>query len=261
MKRNRNGFTLLEVLISAMVIMVGILGIATLIPASKYQINESVKADMAANYGRATLKTLVTQREEWLDELSSTITYHNWNGGTGGAWSNSTISEIAKATGTDFFCSDDLQIDGTVEAEDGQPPQYLTPEEAQTESIRGKFETVVTIVKLDEGYCSLGVAVCSNRPLSGFSLSGTFQNNGYGGGDIQLDSIPDDLEIRVGDWVFISNTTEGYWYRIVGSGLDKGSNYLQVSGPDWVNSSKSVTIASPGNVVGAFTEVVPLYTR
>lgn len=54
--RKRRGVSLLEVLISIFVLMVGLLGVAALIPAARFHMAESIKADRAAACGRTVLQ-------------------------------------------------------------------------------------------------------------------------------------------------------------------------------------------------------------
>ncbi|MBR0238403.1 MAG: prepilin-type N-terminal cleavage/methylation domain-containing protein [Thermoguttaceae bacterium] len=57
----RHGFSLLEVLVSVFVVLIGLLGVATMIPAGRYEILQARKADMGANLSRAVVNSVVTQ--------------------------------------------------------------------------------------------------------------------------------------------------------------------------------------------------------
>lgn len=108
MNSRRSGFTLLEVLVSTSVIMIGIFGIAGAIALSEQLVMNSFRADMAANCGRAALETMVTQN--WMENVESSsagsIAYYNWMPGQIRGTQNrndaDTISE-------DFNCSDHIR--------------------------------------------------------------------------------------------------------------------------------------------------------
>ncbi len=57
----RQGFSLLEVLVSVFVVLIGLLGVATMIPAGRYEILQARKADMGADLSRAIMNSVVTQ--------------------------------------------------------------------------------------------------------------------------------------------------------------------------------------------------------
>ena len=74
--KRTEGFTLLEVLISAAVIMIGIFGIAGAVALSEQLVKQSFRSDMAANCGRAALETMLAQ--DWIEELNDTVSAHKW---------------------------------------------------------------------------------------------------------------------------------------------------------------------------------------
>ena len=57
----RQGFSLLEVLVSVFVVLIGLLGVATMIPAGRYEILQARKADMGADLSRAVMNSVVAQ--------------------------------------------------------------------------------------------------------------------------------------------------------------------------------------------------------
>ena len=57
----RQGFSLLEVLVSVFVVLVGLLGVATMIPAGRYEMLQARKADMGADLSRAVMNSVITQ--------------------------------------------------------------------------------------------------------------------------------------------------------------------------------------------------------
>ncbi len=57
----RHGFSLLEVLVSVFVVLIGLLGVATMIPAGRYEMLQARKADMGADLSRAVMNSVITQ--------------------------------------------------------------------------------------------------------------------------------------------------------------------------------------------------------
>ena len=57
----RQGFSLLEVLVSVFVVLIGLLGVATMIPAGRYEILQARNADMGADLSRAAMNCVITQ--------------------------------------------------------------------------------------------------------------------------------------------------------------------------------------------------------
>jgi type II secretory pathway pseudopilin PulG len=58
----RAAFSLLEVLISVFIILIGLCGVAALLPIGRVEIAESIKADRAAACGRAALREIKARR-------------------------------------------------------------------------------------------------------------------------------------------------------------------------------------------------------
>lgn len=257
----QHAFTLLEVMISGVVVSVGLLGIASLIPASKYQINEAIKADMAAQIGRSGLKVLITMtapRNDFGGEngaqptpnrdktITNNIFGYNWDGGAAGA-----------PNVQDFKCSTDLVPNESMFRPDEDPPYY-------DPSLRGNYEWVGTIRRIGD-YCEVSAAVCYRRPEGEISIGGThlgnncFQVTGTLNNDIAK-------ELSVGRWVYVYQGSNGHWYRIVDSSLNTETKYLQLAGPHWGTvgteaTSNQVTIRTPGGVIAAYTEIVPIFCR
>ena len=259
----QRAFTLLEVLISGVVVSVGLLGIASLIPASKYQINEAIKADMAAQIGRAGLKVLITMsapRNDFGGEngvqqtpnrddrmVTTNVFGYNWDG-------HAASAPLVQ----DFKCSTDLVPNPSMFRPDEDPPYYDS-------ALQGNFEWVGTIRKIQEGYCEVSAAVCYRRPEAEISLSGTHLGNNC----FQVNvNITEDMakELGVGRWVYVYQGSKAHWYRIVDSSLNTDTKYLQLAGPHWGTvgteaSSNQVTIRTPGGVIAVYTEIVPIFCR
>lgn len=64
-RRTRRGVSLLEVLISIFVLMVGLLGVAALIPIGRHHMAEAIRTDRAAACGRAILHEAKIRK--WID--------------------------------------------------------------------------------------------------------------------------------------------------------------------------------------------------
>jgi hypothetical protein len=56
--KSRRGITLIEVLISMFVLMIGLLGVGAMIPAGRYEIMQGVKADYGAMVGREAFRDM-----------------------------------------------------------------------------------------------------------------------------------------------------------------------------------------------------------
>src|SRR4051812_38883924 len=67
---SRAGISLLEVLISMFILVVGLASIASLIPVGRYEIGEGTKADRAAALGQAAFREVKVRR--LLDQSSWT---------------------------------------------------------------------------------------------------------------------------------------------------------------------------------------------
>ena len=67
----RQGFSLLEVLVSVFVVLVGLLGVATMIPAGRYEMLQARKADMGADLSRAVMNSVITQISNALKKSSA----------------------------------------------------------------------------------------------------------------------------------------------------------------------------------------------
>lgn len=250
----RGGFTLLEVLISAIVIMVGLVGIASLIPAGKFQISQALQKDMATNYGRAGLRLIMTSG--FLK--NNPPQYVNWGENDVLLRNNRLNDQLDEGVqGSDFDCSDDLVIK---EVAGAKFPTYDT-------HLKPNYEWVATIFDLQNGYYEVSVAVCHKRPIKinepgvkefGGSTTGTLLGRGYGGGDISL--ADGTLDVQAGEWVFVSDNKQGHWYKVITVAMDQGVNAISISGPDWVGGGTSVKVSTPGKVVGVFTEIMSANT-
>lgn len=99
----RRGVSLMEILISIGVILVGLLGVAALLPVGRMEIVQSARMDRAAACGRAVLHEVQVRGivdparqgpDYWLAWYDSNNPYPNWNPGFSSAsWSFVTTNE------------------------------------------------------------------------------------------------------------------------------------------------------------------------
>ncbi len=251
----KSGFTLLEVLISTSVIMVGVFGIAGAIALSEQLVKNSLRCDMVANCGRAALETMVTQN--WLGDLDGlnegNVKYYNWGDG----------SSTANRQKEDFNCSDHIRQNNAGVDLEANPPQYDL-------SLKGDYTWVGTIRKCENGYCEVSAAVTCKRPTSGnevISASVTLGKNGYS--DIltaKVSGISDENaeELKAGQYVYLRSSgtnSEAHWYRINSVYPDTdGVLSLELRGPHWTGGGNG-EVQTPGGVLAAYTQVVPMQLR
>lgn len=260
----RSGFTLLEVLVSTSVIMIGIFGIAGAVALSGQLVKQSFRSDMAANCGRAALRTMITQN--WLDDFedgaaTTTCTY-NWNPNFGTSKNkgnaNAGNSYEAKLKYEDFDCVDHLKQNNAGRNLEEYPPYYDL-------SLTSDYSWAGTIRKISNSdYAEVAAAISYKRPRNdrvglGFSVSNISDTLGVVNLTISTTgNNADDLEyLKPGHYVYLTNGTIGHWYRI-------GTFYageMQLHGPQWEGGSGSGNIYTPGNVVAVYSQIVPLQVR
>lgn len=244
----RGGFTLLEVMISAMVIMVGLLGVAAMIPAGKFQIMQSMKADMATTYCRSGLRLIQTQ--DWVNQgtfTSTNVTYFidpgvNWPSCTSG------LGAVPDKDSCDFECSND------------RFPREVPGSKFPTYNLSDKgrycwFATVRVLRNSDAAEVSAGVVFKRARNDDGTikaprSSTGRFTNNSAWCTDLTLGN---ELDIKSEDWVLLTNAQDSHWYKVIGYSPETLA--LTVSGPAW-GGGANVTVVAPGNVVNVQTRII-----
>ncbi|MDO4630103.1 MAG: prepilin-type N-terminal cleavage/methylation domain-containing protein, partial [Planctomycetia bacterium] len=218
----RKGFTLLEVLVSTSVIMIGVFGIAGAVALSGQLVKQSFRSDMAANCGRAALRTMITQN--WLEDFeeagagAATYTY-NWNPSFGTFKDKSGTMAIngyeARMKYEDFDCVDHLKQNNEGRNLDEYPPYYdlsLTSDYSWTGTIR-------KISNSDYAEVTAAVSYKRNRKDKiGLSFSASSISDDLGVVNLQVSaqgSNEDDLEyLKPGHYVYLTNGTLGHWYRI-----------------------------------------------
>jgi hypothetical protein len=74
---SRRGITLLEVLISMFVLLIGLMGVGAMIPAGRYEIMQGVKTDYGTTVGRAAFRDLKARGylnpKNWADAVGSPV--------------------------------------------------------------------------------------------------------------------------------------------------------------------------------------------
>lgn len=257
----RAGFTLLEVLIATSVIMVGIFGIASAIALCEQLFKTSFRADMAANCGRAALETMLTENF-MKDNFTPSATFTtpvlktcNWTIGSSSLNLTSSQSDAA-----DFKCLDHLRQNNAGINLEESPPNYDL-------SLASDYAWVGTIHQISGEYCEVSAAVAfkperNGTQCRGISVGATSISDNMGVVRVQINPAgvnSDDLErLVVGQYVFLwANNVGGHWYRI-GSFYD---NQMDLYGPQWTFNATSGNIYTPGGVVAAYTQIVPIQNR
>ena len=147
----RHGFSLLEVLVSVFVVLIGLLGVATMIPAGRYEMLQARKADMGADLSRAVMNSVITQISNgWQPNGKEFYVVASDNGelanrlklGLG------TLTNCPKAVNDNrtFNGDDDISI---IEGDDNKMQITLENNEAIG---TGQYTACATVVYLDNGY-------------------------------------------------------------------------------------------------------------
>lgn len=274
--RKRGGFTLLEVLVSTSVIMIGVFGIAGAIALSQQLVKQSFRSDMAANCGRAALATMVAQN--WLDDfdvegLASSTTYnYNWNPGFGSQKSKTNGNLLiagfnTKSQTEDFDCVDHLRQNNVNLDLEQNPPNYDL-------DLTSDYTWVGTIRKINGcDYCEVSAAVTYKRFRSSNGNYGTARITGvsiedhFGVLSAQGTLAGDEEEMeqfKAGQYVYLTNSggTFGHWYRIDNLFAEGSVMRMQLHGPRWPDSTASnASIVTPGGVVAVYSRIVPIQGR
>ncbi len=251
----RSGFTLLEVLVSTSVIMIGVFGIAGAVALSSQLVKQSFRSDMAANCGRAALRTMITQNwlEDFEDETTATTYTYNWNPNFGTP-KNKENANAGNEYNEDFDCIDHLKQNNAGINLEELPPNYDL-------SLTSDYSWVGTIRKIsDSDYAEVSAAVSYKRSRSN-NVGLTFSASGIadilGVVNLTITGDADEMEhIKTGHYVYLTNGTVGHWYRI-------GAFYageMQLHGPQW-DEGESGYVYTPGNVVAVYTQMTPINVR
>ena len=172
----RQGFSLLEVLVSVFVVLIGLLGVATMIPAGRYEMLQARKADMGADLSRAIVNSVVAQISNgWqppaLSGKDGYFVVANDNGELANRLKTGLSSfSICPQTVNDnrtFNGDDDLAI---IDGDNNQFQLALDDNGIAVGS--GAYSACATIVPLDNGYYEVtGLAVYRFSELTGGGVS------------------------------------------------------------------------------------------
>ena len=244
----RQGFSLLEVLVSVFVVLIGLLGVATMIPAGRFELLQARKADMGADLSRAVMNSVITQISNgWtpppLD--SNQIGYYivaNDNGAlanrlvTGFNSNNFKIlARYSQVYNDRMFNGDDDMI--LMEGDNNQ--LQLALDNAGKVIGSGVYTAFATIVPLDNGYYEVtGLAIYRYSEATGGS-AGT-----------------DATDYQRGSYVFTTDNTGKYrWYKI--ENVYKAPNGQAMISTS-VGERTSVNSKYLGEVIGICKKVVRL---
>lgn len=228
----RQGFSLLEVLVSVFVVLVGLLGVATMIPAGRYEMLQARKADMGADLSRAIMNSVITQISNgWNPGNQNYFVVANDNGELAnrlktGLQSKFTICPQTVENNRTFNGDDDLAII------EGDNNQFQLAVDAGGNVVgTGAYSACATIVSLGDGYYEItGVAVYR------------YENN--------LDSTA----YQRGSYIFLQDDSQKYrWYKIENVYVARGTTISTAAGDRTVNTNSIVYL---GDVIGICRKIV-----
>jgi prepilin-type N-terminal cleavage/methylation domain-containing protein len=271
---SRSGLSLLEVLVSIVILSVGMVAVATLIPAGKLRIAETNKADRTGACGRAGLREVKVRRmldpnNAWASAPSSAVFVIDPLGYTGALGSGnfggtaSTISRInlkTPITGVAltsaqaeaiFRWHDDLtyvQARDSTSPTNGERPMPVPNATAQQND--GNFSWFLTVAPqvvngTATGVYGVSAVVCYKRALSTAGeassaatvLSGQV---GYGGVSISVaGQWPANWTLKDNDWILLCS-------RVTASGAIVQATWYRVVGAGYDESSTTTHISLAG---------------
>ncbi len=225
----RQGFSLLEVLVSVFVVLIGLLGVATMIPAGRYEMLQARKADMGADLSRAVMNSVITQISNgWNPGNQNYYVVANDNGELAnrlktGLQSKFTACPQTVENNRTFNGDDDLAI---IEGDNNQ--FQLAVDDAGKVVGTGVYSACATIVSLGDGYYEItGLAVYR------------YENN--------LDSAA----YQRGSYIFCQDATQKFrWYKIENVYAARGTTIATVAG------DKSNNFTYLGDVIGICRKIV-----
>lgn len=240
----RQGFSLLEVLVSVFVVLIGLLGVATMIPAGRYEILQARKADMGADLSRAIVNSIVTQISNgWNPGGNNYYVVANDGGGLATKMQSGIKNIVATqctATINDnrtFNGDDDLAI------MDGDDSQFQLALDNGVAIGTGAYSACATIVSLGNGYYEItGLAVYRYSELTG-------------GGE------SDASDYKRGSYIFCTDGSgKQRWYKIenINPGNARSGTTITTAAGD-VNT-RTGSVKYLGDVVGISRKVVRIDT-
>lgn len=234
----RQGFSLLEVLVSVFVVLIGLLGVATMIPAGRYEILQARKADMGADLSRAIMNSVVTQISNgWNPNGGDFYVIANDNGELArrlGVGLQRLISNNCPETLNDnriFNGDDDVVI---IEGDDNKMQIMLDNGELIG---TGVYTSCATIVSLGNGYYEVtGVTVYR------------YEEGELGTSDYQ--------SYQQGSYVFMTDDSgKKRWYKIENISTIRGQTKI-VTAVGEAGGSGGMKFDYLGEVVGICRKVV-----
>ncbi len=267
----QSGFTLLEVLVSIFVVLVGLLGVASMIPAGRFEMTEARKLDMGSNISRALLQSAVAQLNKMEKGKMSTgksyVIAPTDISSKLQPFLKSVISDIETAS---VFSDSDL-LDGNddvIAASDGNNKTILYGEsdwsnsgsfDSNSTTGTGDYLGFATVIRRNNGYYEVTAA-------ASYKSKSTDDTTRYGSvglsnfnpttGSATFGSTT--LSLERGQFVLVKKGDEIHWYRIEFVSNDGSNGYITLSGPSWRDSSGSATMYVPGNVVSVSSRIVRL---
>lgn len=244
----RQGFSLLEVLVSVFVVLIGLLGVATMIPAGRYEILQARKADMGADLSRAVMNSVITQISNgWNPNGNEYYVVANDNGGLATTLKTG-ISKLVTTQCTEtindnrtFNGDDDLAI---IEGDNNQ--LQIVDMNGEVIGGTGAYSACATIVSLGDGYYEVtGLAVYRYSELTG-------------GGE------SDAADYKRGSYVFCADTpaikrADGTeikrWHKIenINLGSARAGTTITTAGGEINTKNKNIYL---GDVIGISRKVV-----
>jgi len=267
-KHQRRGVSLVEVLIGAFILAVGLAGLAGLVEVGRYSVVETYKADRSAACGRAVLHDLKTRG--LISKASLTANKPLLIDPIGGV----------NPAGLDPITPQNMASMWTRWQDDISKPKASLLSENYVRSnpplARGQYSWIVTINPSQAENSArrrsfeASVAVCFAR--SGINdqlgIQGTINGRGVAGGRITIDN--GHIRIKENQWLLITGGTGtqqiARWYRVVAANSEDmgngqvGSDAMNVMGPDWDTAAygPNVTIHAFENVSAVYTEAMAI---
>ncbi len=253
----RHGFSLLEVLVSVFVVLIGLLGVATMIPAGRYEMTEARKADMGANLSRALLRSAITQlNDEW---TTTDVCQFIINDATlQGAKDISTYLTGANLTKCAIGFNNNSLLDGdddvywTVENNKVSLWDSTGANGKGLEVIgSGHYLGLVTVIPQGNGYYEVTAAVAYRTTSADCrSIGVTINAGGMCSG--ANGNLP-----QPGNYVMINkdNDIRYRWYRVE----NIYESYVTLQGPDvQPEQAGNATMIIPGNIISVCSRTVRL---
>jgi hypothetical protein len=281
--RDRRGFSLMEVLISAFLLTIGVLGLAALIPVGRLTIAEAFKADYAGTCGRAGMHEVrvrgMLNPQNWSNPNATTCVVidplgiaNGMTGAFGGvtrvnvgypnAAGNLVLYDINMANLV-FNSHDDLKINTpankSMTATIARDPATGG---AQTEQNYSWFVTVepapaeASLGADQRNHFIASVVVCYQRGFTAADEISVGMTPGPGG----YAALAGPLPVKENDWIAVCGGGKCRWYRVVAAGTTPGAasggaTFLSLDGPDFPAGANTAAIIKT-SVLGVYTTTV-----